>query len=162
VLSGWWVSRVAFANRVFATEMAAAVGLVLVMVLAMRMEERGRRVVTGGALLLLNGVLLVAMVREIGIALRGEAADFGVSGWMLVQGAAMMVAGFWKREAMVRWVGLALLAATVVKAFAYDMRGFGTGYRVLSALGLGVVLMAVSFAYQKDWLGLKDQSGEGA
>jgi hypothetical protein len=27
---------------------------------------------------------------------------------------------------------------------------------VVSYLALGVLLMAVSFAYQKDWLGLKD------
>lgn len=51
---------------------------------------------------------------------------------------------------------LMLLAATVLKAFAYDMRNLGTGYRVISYLGLGIVLMAVSFAYQKDWLNLKE------
>ena len=112
-------------------------------------------------------VLLVAMYREIsfyfhtGIASTAwsaatEQSDFASSGWMMLQGAALMVAGFWRRLALPRWLGLTLLAATVLKAFAYDMRNLGTGYRVISYLGLGIVLMAVSFAYQKDWLNLKE------
>jgi len=36
------------------------------------------------------------------------------------------------------------------------MRNLSQGYRVLSFLGLGALLMAVSFAYQKDWLALRD------
>ena len=32
------------------------------------------------------------------------------------------------------------------------MRNLSQGYRVVSLLGLGALLMAVSFAYQKDWL----------
>jgi uncharacterized membrane protein len=35
------------------------------------------------------------------------------------------------------------------------MRNLSQGYRVVSFLGLGAVLMTISFAYQKDWLGLK-------
>jgi uncharacterized membrane protein len=36
------------------------------------------------------------------------------------------------------------------------MRNLSQGYRVVSFLGLGALLMAVSFAYQKDWLALRD------
>jgi uncharacterized membrane protein len=43
----------------------------------------------------------------------------------------------------------------VIKLVAYDMRDLGAGYRVISYLVLGVLLMAVSFAYQRDWLGLR-------
>jgi len=31
------------------------------------------------------------------------------------------------------------------------------GYRILSFLGLGALLLAVSFVYQRDWLNLRDQ-----
>ena len=66
----------------------------------------------------------------------------------------MLAAGFWRRTPLARWVGLALLAATIVKTIAYDMRHLETGYRVVSYLALGGLLLAVSFAYQKDWVGL--------
>jgi uncharacterized membrane protein len=48
-----------------------------------------------------------------------------------------------------------LLLFTIGKVFFYDVSGLSQGYRVASFLGLGVVLMGVSFAYQKDWLGLR-------
>ena len=41
----------------------------------------------------------------------------------------------------------------------YDMRNLSEGYRVVSLLGLGALLMAVSFAYQKDWLNLHGAEG---
>ena len=70
----------------------------------------------------------------------------------------MMVLGFWKRLALARWLGLILLAATVIKVVVWDMRSLGTGYHIVSYLGLGVILMAVSYAYQKDLLGLRSGS----
>jgi hypothetical protein len=35
------------------------------------------------------------------------------------------------------------------------MRNLSQGYRVVSLMALGALLLAVSFAYQKDWLNLK-------
>jgi len=112
---------------------------------------------------LINLVMLLAVHREIFRALNAgqESADFCFSAWMMLQGAAMMVLGFWKRLALARWLGLILLAVTVIKAAAWDMRTLGTGYHIVSYLALGVILMAVSFAYQKDWLGLRTGSGGG-
>jgi uncharacterized membrane protein len=45
---------------------------------------------------------------------------------------------------------------TIGKTFLYDMRSLSQGYRVVSLVGLGALLMAVSYAYQKDWLALRD------
>jgi uncharacterized membrane protein len=62
-----------------------------------------------------------------------------------------------------RWQALLLLVFTIFKAFLYDMRNLSQGYRVVSFLGLGALLMAISFAYQKDWLNLREaQSGESS
>jgi uncharacterized membrane protein len=36
------------------------------------------------------------------------------------------------------------------------MRNLSQGYRVVSFLCLGILLMAISFAYQRDWLALRD------
>lgn len=78
-----------------------------------------------------------------------------ISAFLMAYGAALLAVGFWRRTAAVRWQGLILLVFTIGKVFLYDMRSLSQGYRVLSFLGLGVVLMTISFAYQKDWLALK-------
>jgi uncharacterized membrane protein len=151
----------AFGNRAFLTSIGVVVALIVAMLLLRRLPPSVRAApdplaVTALFLVLMNVVLLVAMNREIVRALAGSnTADFAFSGWMAVQGAAMLAAGFWKRAALARWIGLLLLAITIVKMVVYDMRSLGTGYRVVSYLALGVLLMVVSFAYQKDWLGLR-------
>ncbi len=81
--------------------------------------------------------------------------SLAISGFLMLYGAALLTLGFLKRNAFTRWQALILLLFTVAKVFLYDMSTLSQGYRVASVLGLGVVLMAVSFAYQKDWLALK-------
>jgi uncharacterized membrane protein len=162
----------AFWNRGFGMEMGAAVALVVAIALSGRMRDAAGQPegdwLAVSAYVLLNVVLVVAMQREISqffedeqFALAGSGqshalADFAFSAWLMVQGAASLVLGFWKRVALARWIGLLLLAVTVIKAFVYDMRGLSSGYRVVSYLALGELLMAVSFAYQRDWLGLRE------
>jgi uncharacterized membrane protein len=69
--------------------------------------------------------------------------------------AALLALGFWRRNGFLRWQALVLLVFTICKTFLYDMRDLSEGYRVVSVLGLGVLLMAISFAYRKDWLNLR-------
>jgi uncharacterized membrane protein len=157
----------AFWNRGFGMEIGAAVALAAAIALSRRMREDGKTI-GASAFVLLNVVLVVAMQREIALWFvkeqpkgldwaQGTAlADFAFSGWLMLQGAANLVVGFWKRVALARWIGLILLAVTVVKVFAFDLRGLSSGYRVVGYLALGVLLMAVSFAYQRDWLGLRE------
>jgi uncharacterized membrane protein len=78
-----------------------------------------------------------------------------ISAWLMLYGALLLVIGFWRRSSFLRWQALVLLAITIVKAFLYDMRDLSQGYRVVSFLALGALLMVVSFAYQKDWLNLR-------
>jgi len=66
----------------------------------------------------------------------------------------MMVFGFWKRDAFVRWQALVLIAFTIGKVFVYDTWNLEQVYRILSFIGLGVVLMAISYIYHRDWLQL--------
>jgi uncharacterized membrane protein len=79
-----------------------------------------------------------------------------ISGFLMLYGAALLAVGFWRRSAFLRWQALLLLVFTIFKAFLYDMRNLSQGYRVVSFLGLGALLMAISFAYQKDWLNLRE------
>ena len=76
-----------------------------------------------------------------------------------------MVFGFFKQTAFVRWQALVLIAVTIVKVFIYDVHQLDKGYRILSFIALGVVLLAISFIYQRDWLKLSVRSSgksEGA
>jgi uncharacterized membrane protein len=65
-----------------------------------------------------------------------------------------MAVGFWKRLGFLRWQALVLMAFTIGKVFTYDTWNLQKGYRILSFIALGVVLMGISYAYQKDWLKL--------
>jgi uncharacterized membrane protein len=86
-------------------------------------------------------------------------ANFTYSIWFMIFGAILLGAGFWRRSAFLRWQALALLAVTIVKVFLFDMSALSQGYRILSFLGLGALLFAVSFVYQRDWLKLRAGSG---
>ncbi|MBB5056601.1 putative membrane protein [Granulicella aggregans] len=70
-----------------------------------------------------------------------------ISAFLMVYGAGLLAAGFWKHSAFLRWQGLGLLVIAILKTFLYDVRSLSQGYRVASFLGLGALLMAVSFAY---------------
>jgi uncharacterized membrane protein len=152
-------AHTAFFNQEFATSLAAVVSLGVAAWLSTGQNSESKMAAV--ALVLINVVMLFAMHREIFRALNAEQeyADFCFSAWMMLQGAAMMALGFWKRLSLARWLGLIVLAGTVLKAVFWDIRALGIGYKAVSYLALGVVLMAVSFAYQKDWLGLRSAGG---
>lgn len=80
--------------------------------------------------------------------------DFTYSAVWMIYGAGLMCAGFWQRSAFLRWQALILISVTVVKVFVYDVSELERGYRVISFIALGVLLLAVSFIYQRDWLRL--------
>jgi uncharacterized membrane protein len=112
-----------------------------------------------------NLIAVLTGVREIEAIWEGSAPgpDAGlqqalaISGFLMLYGAALLAAGFWKRSSFLRWQALVLLVVTIVKTFAYDLRNLGEGYGVASVLGLGALLLAISFAYQKDWLNLRGE-----
>jgi uncharacterized membrane protein len=68
--------------------------------------------------------------------------------WGLNAGA-LLVAGFARRSAVVRYAGLALFAVTVLKVFLVDMSSLDMVYRVVSFMVVGVLLLAASLLYQR-------------
>jgi uncharacterized membrane protein len=88
----------------------------------------------------------------------GIARDFTYSALWMAYGAMLMVIGFWRASAFVRWQALLLIAATILKVFIYDTSQLDRIYRILSFVVLGVLLLAISFAYQRDWLKLSRKS----
>ena len=119
---------------------------VLAIVYLMLARQERVQQMRGNHLALAIGFVTVA------IALRLEEVWISV-GWF-VEAAFLMATGFWRRSAFVRWLALALIAATIAKVFAYDIWDLSRGYRIVSFVFLGVLLLAVSFAYQRDWLRL--------
>lgn len=108
-----------------------------------------------------TGVREVASIWDGALSTSSGRADatlqqaLAVSGFLMLYGAVLLAVGFWRRTAFVRWQALALLVFTILKTSLYDMRSLSQGYRVVSFLALGTLLLAISFAYQKDWLNLR-------
>jgi uncharacterized membrane protein len=112
-----------------------------------------------------NLIAVLTGVREVAAvwspAPTGWSADaalqqaLAISTFLMLYGAALLALGFWRRSSFLRWQALLLLVFTIFKTFLYDMRSLSQGYRVVSFLGLGALLLAISFAYQKDWLNLR-------
>ncbi|MCZ7637477.1 MAG: DUF2339 domain-containing protein [Verrucomicrobia bacterium] len=65
----------------------------------------------------------------------------------------LLVLGFRFESAWARYGGLGLLVVTLLKLFLNDLFRLGGLYRVGSLIGLAVVLMLVSFAYQRFFAG---------
>ncbi|MGA2572196.1 MAG: DUF2339 domain-containing protein [Terracidiphilus sp.] len=84
-------------------------------------------------------------------------AEFTYSAFFMLYGSALLTIGFLKRSAFLRWQALILIAATIGKVFLVDMSELSRGLRILSFIGLGVLLLCVSFVYQRDWLNLRGQ-----
>jgi uncharacterized membrane protein len=82
-------------------------------------------------------------------------AQFTYSAWFMLFGAILLTVGFWRRSSFLRWQALVLLAFAIAKVFLVDVSELSQGYRILSFLGLGALLLGVSFAYQRDWLNLR-------
>ncbi len=89
--------------------------------------------------------------------------DFSYSALWMIYGGIALVIGFWRKLAFLRWQALVLIALTIGKVFLYDLKNLTGALRVLSFIGLGVLLMAISFLYQKGYLtaGGDDENAEG-
>jgi uncharacterized membrane protein len=67
----------------------------------------------------------------------------------LLYSVALMAYGIWRSVRNVRIVAFVLFGITILKIFVYDLSFLETTYRICSFIGLGLILMAVSYAYQR-------------
>ena len=155
----------AFTNAEFATALVGLTALAGVAWTANRLAARAGNVFAGCAtvaavtFVLFNLLTILSVEREIGALWSSTdnalQRSLAISGFLMFYGAILLAAGFWRRAAFVRWQALVLLVFTIGKVFFYDVSGLSQGYRVASFLALGALLMGVSYAYQKEWLGLR-------
>jgi uncharacterized membrane protein len=171
------VTQLAFNMRMATYAIAVAVLGVVAWYAAKRQDESATTV-AAFAIVALNVLALIALTREVAdyysrqtatfgpmLYRRGRIAyndlhridierDFTYSALWMAYGAMLMVIGFVRRSAFVRWQALILIAATIAKVFVYDVSQLDRGYRIVSFVVLGVLLLAISFVYQRDWLQL--------
>jgi len=61
----------------------------------------------------------------------------------------LMVTGIWRRVQGLRLIAIVLFGITILKIFIYDLSFLERLYRIFSFIGLGVILLAVSYLYQR-------------
>jgi uncharacterized membrane protein len=67
----------------------------------------------------------------------------------LIYGVILLIIGIAGGMKGARIGGIILLALAILKLFFFDLWNLGQLYRIISSITLGVVLLAISFAYQK-------------
>jgi len=180
LIDNFYISRPIFNTRIATYTVAIAV-LGAVAWYGSRRKDEVARTVAAVSVVALNLLALIALSREVadyysremtGILPQRQwdpaawtdwhhlkiARDFTYSALWMAYGAMLMVVGFWRRSALVRWQALVLIAFTIGKVFLYDVSELDRGYRIVSFIVLGVLLLAISFMYQRDWLKLSSRN----
>jgi uncharacterized membrane protein len=75
--------------------------------------------------------------------------QLSLSGVWLLFSIGVMSLGIWRRTRILRLLAIALFAVTILKIFIYDLSFLETLYRIFSFIGLGLMLLAVSYLYQR-------------
>ncbi|MGI8827782.1 MAG: DUF2339 domain-containing protein [Chloroflexota bacterium] len=109
-------------------------------------------VIAQAAVVLLGLELVGTEVRDVFIASSPGSHDLEqllLSVFWLAYAILLIVIGIFTRTRWVRMAAMGLFAFVIVKIFAYDLGFLAPAYRSISLAGLGVVLLGVSFLYQR-------------
>lgn len=72
-----------------------------------------------------------------------------ISAVWLLYSIGLMVVGIWKRSQVLRISSIVLFGVTILKIFIYDLSFLDTFYRIFSFFGLGLILIIVSYLYNR-------------
>lgn len=61
----------------------------------------------------------------------------------------IVIVGLWRKIATLRWGAIGLFGISICKIFVYDLAFLETLYRIILFIGLGIVLLLVSYVYQR-------------
>jgi hypothetical protein len=101
---------------------------------------------TGGVLLLAATSLEIARSATV-VTGDATARNAAVSIWWGLFAVALLVVGFFRKWAMLRRAGLALLTVATVKAVVIDMAAVPPIWRVASFIALGLLMLGVAAVY---------------
>jgi uncharacterized membrane protein len=152
-------------SPVFNARVGATLVIVAVCYLLALLHERHSGQFSDGAgpeiaaLYVLGNVLTIVLVtteisfywrlREDTDAAARLAQSASVSVAWALYGTALIVVGIVRRYAPIRYLAIALLAMTIVKAFLFDLSMLGGIYRIIGFVGLGVFLLLGAWLYQR-------------
>ena len=142
----------AFLHGIFLGELAMAALAVYLCTAAMSREPF--RKLKGGVTLsaFLNIFSLVAFIAVVTFEFGRMSSDGGSTGitiWWAVCALSLAIFGLVKNTARHRYLALALFGMTLVKVFFVDLGDLKGLYRVGAFMGLGVLLLVLSFLYQR-------------
>jgi uncharacterized membrane protein len=170
-LAAWCLVYAAFGWSRFGWPIATHPGLLTALVLAavgmfalgrLGMAERPR--VMGWARAMSVLLVLVATSLEVarGAALIDEATAqrSAVSIWWGLFGVGLIAAGFWRRVPLARHAGLALLGVATAKAVVLDLAEVPAGWRAVSFIGLGLLMLGVGVVYSKVSTAIRQVEGQ--
>jgi uncharacterized membrane protein len=173
LFSQWGATEKLFLNTRFATfaVVVAALGLSTYWArLHWESLKRDERQLFGLVAIAVSAVAVWGLSEEVWYGLGRQALDADVRFarqmglsllWTLAASLLIFLGVRWKAAAL-RWQGLVLLGITVIKVFLLDLSFLERAYRIASFLVLGVVLLAVSFWYQKSLAQAAEETADGS
>lgn len=75
--------------------------------------------------------------------------QLAISSVWLVYASVLIGLGFWRRVPALRLGAILLAGMTILKIFVYDLAFLEPLYRIFSFIGLGLILLGVSYLYQR-------------
>jgi Predicted membrane protein len=66
-----------------------------------------------------------------------------------LQAATLVLLGFWRRMTGIRWFGLSFMVVVIIKVFLFDLSNLSTPNRIISFMGLGLILLGISWLYHR-------------
>jgi uncharacterized membrane protein len=125
-------------------------------------EEQERKIILPALIVSANILAIIALSAEAsgffarriamgGVELRDLrlARQLSLSVIWAVYGGAMLTVGIVRRHRLLRIMALLLLGVTIFKVFIIDLASLEQIYRTISFVVLGLILLAVSFLYQR-------------
>lgn len=76
-------------------------------------------------------------------------ASVSISLFWLIYAILLIILGFLRKYKWVRIGGMSLLSIAILKLFFVDLWSLGQLYRIIASISLGLVLLGISFLYQK-------------
>ncbi len=83
------------------------------------------------------------------LAIDSTSRGAAVSVWWGIFAIGLLAVGYWKRNAAVRGVGLGLLALGTAKAIFVDLAHVSSGWRAVSIVTLGLLMIGVAIVYAR-------------
>jgi uncharacterized membrane protein len=118
----------------------------------------GERGLLGGFAVSINFFALFALslelwdyfARQLGLGIDSRLAQhLALSLLWTAYASALIALGIQRKSALLRWQALSLFGLVVIKVFIYDSSFLERFYRIVSFFILGLVLLVVSFLYQR-------------